>query len=668
MAVQQQLDAVLSAVGQGVLVLDSDFRVVRLNAAGRRLLDMPTALAEPGVPARDLVWHCAERGDFGPGDPAELTAEFLATLTLREAHAFEHHRPNRRVLAVRSQPVAGGGGVLAYSDETDFRHAVDDLHAANSTLERSVGDHAQTIARLSAAVEAVNGRVEEAVRDKARTLALVNHALRAAAGSLHAPARALLAGPLGPVERGHVGDLLRSLDSLRLILDDLGDLVRLESDEIRLLDSPFTVETVVGSALTALGEPAEERDITLLAEIDPAVPATVVGDAAWMRHVLVELVGRAVRDNYAADITLRVTPASLPDGRQGLRFAVGDTGPDAAEELRAWLTQGVPPLDAALKRQGWRGLGLHICRRIVGLMGGEIGVEPGGDEPGPDGTRVLWCTAALPALAEEPAAVTERQPLTILVVEDNPVNQRVNAWLLRKDGHRVAVVGDGREAVDLAARGGFDAVLMDLDIPGLDGIAATRAIRALPAPQGAVPIIAITSSALPDDIERCRAAGMDDHLPKPVNPAALARVLDRLTGPASGGASVGDGGGPSGEGDGADGGFDGGFDGGVLGALEAVIGRDKVLELVGDFLAHARDVEGQLAIARDLMDPTIFGAVTGELKTMAGTVGLTGVYQSAVALERAVRNGDEEGIGAQAAHLARQMAVGVERLRGQWAP
>ncbi|MBP2294218.1 PAS-domain containing protein [Azospirillum rugosum] len=660
MAVQQQLDAVLSAVGQGVLVLDSDFRVVRLNAAGHRLLDMPMALAEPGVPARDLVWHCAERGDFGPGDPAELTAEFLALLTLREPQAFEHHRPDRRLLTVRSQPVAGGGVVLAYSDETDFRHAVDDLHAANSTLERSVGDHAQTIARLSAAVEAVNGRVEEAVRDKARTLDLVNHALRAAAGSLHAPARALLAGPLGPVERGHVGDLLRSLDSLRLILDDLGDLVRLESDEIRLLDSPFTVETVVGSALTALGEQAEERDITLLAEIDPAVPATVVGDAAWLRHVLVELVGRAVRDNHAVDITLRVTPAGLPDGRQGLRFAVGDAGPDAAEELRAWLTQGVPPLDGALRRQGWRGLGLHICRRLVGLMGGEIG-----EEPGPDGTRVLWCTAALPALAEEPAAVAERPPLTILVVEDNPVNQRVNAWLLRKDGHRVAVVGDGREAVDLAARGGFDAVLMDLDIPGLDGIAATRAIRALPAPQGAVPIIAITSSALPDDIERCRAAGMDDHLPKPVNPAALARVLDRLTGPASGAAAAGDGAGGA-AGDGTDG-MEGGFDGGVLGALEAVIGRGKVLELVGDFLAHARDVEGQLAMARDLMDPTIFGAVTGELKTMAGTVGLTGVYQSAVALERAVRNGDEEAIDAQAALLARQMAAGVERLRGQWA-
>lgn len=669
MAVQEQLDAVLSAVGQGVLILDADFRVVRLNEAGRILLDLPAAMAEPGVPARELVWHCAERGDFGPGDPAELTAQFLALLSLPEPHAYEHRRPDRRVLTVRSRPVADGGVVLACSDETDFRYAVDDLHAANSTLERSVGEHAQTIARLSAALEAVNGRVEEAVRDKARTLALVNHALRAATGALLVPARALLAGPLGREERGHVGDLLRSLDALRLILDDLGDLVRLESDEIRLHEAPFTVETVVGSALTALGEAAEERAVTLVAEIDPAIPATVVGDAAWLRHVLVELVGRAVRDNRrdtpyddqsdggGMDITLRVGPAILPDGRAGLRFAVGDAGQDAADELRTWLTQGVPPLDSALRRQGWRGLGLHICRRIAGLMGGEIGVEDG-----PGGTSVLWCSAALPPIAEEgrpPDA--DRPSLTILVVEDNPVNQRVNAWLLRKDGHRVAVVGDGREAVDLAAKGGFDAVLMDLDIPGLDGIAATRAIRALPAPQGAVPIIAITSSALPDDIERCRAAGMDDHVPKPVNPAALARVLERLTGPAPGGPQAGDGAAvPAVESD--------GFDDGVLSALEAVIGRGKVLELVGDFLAHAQEVEGQLTIARDLMDPTIFGAVTGEMKTMAGTVGLTGVYQSAVALERAVRNGDDEGIDAQAAHLARQLASGVERLREQWVP
>lgn len=654
MAVQQQLDAVLGAVAQGILILDADFRVVQLNATGRALLDLPGPVAPPAAPARELVWHCAERGDFGPGDPAALTAKILALLSLPEPHAFDHHRPDGRVLAVRTRPLPDGGVVLAYSDETDRRHAADDLHAANLTLERSVGEHAHTIAHLSAALEAVNGRVEEAVRDKARTLALVNHALRMSTGALLQPARALLGGPLGAQERGHVAHLLRSLDSLRLILDDLGDLVRLESDEIRLDEAPFTVETVVGSVLTALGEAAEDRRIVLAADIDAAVPETVVGDAAWLRHVLVELVGRAVRDSEADVVTLRVSPALLPDGRDGLRFAVGDAGPDAAAEVRAWLTQGVPPLDGALRRQGWRGLGLHICRRIAGMMGGEIG-----EQDGPGGTSVLWCTAALPAIAEEAPSEVEHPSLTILVVEDNPVNQRVNAWLLRKDGHRVAVVGDGREAVELAAKGGFDAVLMDLDIPGLDGLAAARAIRELPAPQGAVPIIAITSSALPDDIERCRAAGMDDHLPKPVNPAALARVLVRLTGPAVGKAG-GDGAAPSDDND--------GFDDGVLGALDIVIGRGKVLELVGDFLAHAAAVEGQLATACDLMDPTIFAAITGDLKTKAATVGLTGVYQSAVALERAVRNADEEGIAAQAAHLVRQLATGVERLRAHWVP
>ncbi|WP_448205802.1 PAS-domain containing protein [Azospirillum sp. sgz302134] len=653
MAVHEQLDAVLAAVAQGVLVLGADLRVAHLNDAGRTLLDLPAHLAEPGAAARDLVWHWAERGDFGPGDPAELAAECMALLALPEPHAFEHHAPGRRVLAVRSRPLPGGGVVLAYSDETDYRHAVDDLHAANATLERSVGEHAHTIARLSAALESVNGRVEEAVRDKARTLALVNHALRASAGSMLEPARALLAGPLGHQERGHVGSLLRSLDSLRLILDDLSDLVRLESDEIRLDEAPFTVETVVGSVVSALGEVAEDRRLTLEADIDVAVPTTVVGDAAWLRHVLVELVGRAVRDTDADRVTLWVRPVELPDGRAGLRFAVGDAGPDAAEELRAWLTQGVPPLDGALRRQGWRGLGLHIGRRIVGLMGGEIGVEDG-----PAGISVLWCTAALTPITGETAPEVGRASLSILVVEDNPVNQRVNAWLLRKDGHRVAVVGDGREAVDLAAKGGFDAVLMDLDIPGLDGIAATRAIRALPAPLSAVPVIAITSSALPDDIERCRAAGMDDHLPKPVNPAALTRVLARLTSPAAA-APAGEGAtDPPDEGD--------GFDAGVLSALEDVIGRAKVLELVDDALAHARDAEGQLALARDLMDPTIFTAITGELKTIAGTVGLTGVYQSALALERALRGADEEAVAAQAAHLARQLAAGVDRLRDQW--
>lgn len=658
MAVQEQLDSVLAAVGQGVLVLDGDRRLVHVNEAGRALLDLPPPLAEPGTPARALVSFWAERGDYGRGDPAELTAEFLALFSLPEPHGFEHRRPDGRVLAMRSRPLPGGGVVLAFHDETDYRAAVDDLHAANLTLEHSVAEHAQTIARLTAAAEAAAARAEDVLRDKARTLALVNHALRVPVGAMMEPVRALLGAPLGPDERAQVSHLLRAVDALRLILDDLGDLARLEADEVRLDEAPFAVETVVGSVLAGMGEAAGERGVSLAAGIDPSVPAIVVGDAAWLRHVLIELVGRSVRDTDAGAVAVRVVPAVLPDGRDGLRFAVGDAGPDAADELEAWLGMGMPPLDGGLRRQGLRGLGLHIGRRIVGLMGGEIGVERS-----PDGTCTLWFTAALGSAAEDRPA-EDKPSLAILVVEDNPVNQRVNTWLLQKDGHRVTVVGDGREAVRLIAESGdgdadghagrFDAVLMDLDIPGLDGIAATRAIRALPGPNAAVPVIAITNSALPGDIERCRAAGMDDHLPKPVNPAALTRVLVRLTGRA---AAPGDAASPEAK---------DGFDSGVLGALERVIGRGNVQDLVGDFLAHARDLNGQLATARADGDLPALAAAAAELKTMAGTVGLTGLYETAVVLERVARDGHAGEAADLAALIARQLATGADRLRGQW--
>jgi CheY-like chemotaxis protein/signal transduction histidine kinase len=517
--------------------------------------------------------------------------------------------------------------------------AVADLHTASATLEQSVVAHAAEIARLTAALEAAEVRADEAVRAKTRTLAFMSQEIRVPVGAIIDAVRPLLAAPLGPAERERVSRILRSVGTLRLLLDDLADLARLEADEIRLEVAAFAVETVVGSAVSALREAADERGVRVEAFIDPAVPAKVVGDAAWLRHVLVDLLGMALRDSEGAVLTVRVTGVPLADGRQGLRFTVTEAGAGLVRELRAWIDDRGGRATVAGSRAAngtsGRGLGLHVCRRILGLMGGALGVEA-------DGT--VWFTVGADSNAASPATPRDRPSLSILVVEDNPVNQRVNAWLLEKDGHRVTVIGDGRQAVRLVATGGFDAVLMDLDVPGLDGIAATQAIRALGGPEALVPVIAITASALPEDIERCRAAGMDDHLPKPVNPAALSRVLDRLIEPDE----------PE---DVAE------FDPSVLSSLEGVLGAGRVRALVAEFLERADGLRTGLRHA----DAAAQADAAAELKKAAGSVGLGAVYRTAVALEHAAREGLIEA-ETLAITLDEQLARGAERLRGLIGP
>ncbi|NYZ11875.1 response regulator [Azospirillum sp. RWY-5-1] len=646
-ALAAQLDTVLAAVGQGVLVVAPDRRVLRINEPCRAILRLPPELATAGTPVADIARFCAQRGDYGPGDAEEQARALIALFDLNEPQSYDRSTPGGPAVTARSLPLPDGGVVITYTDETDYRHAVDDLHTAAATLEESVTDHAGDLERLTAALDVARHRAAEATRVKARTLALMNQELRIPVGGIVESVRALLTAPLGPQEQSHVSRILNSATALRLILDDLGDLARLEADEITLEAAPFSIETVVGSVLSAMAERAEETGLRLTGAVDTVVPELVTGDAAWLRHVLAELVALALRDTERGTIAVTVEPGLLPGMGLGVRFAVEGAGPEAVASLRTWLSDGPLPDDIAqTRRAGLRGLGLHICRRIVALMGGEMGASDA-EERG-----TLWFTAALPACPQVSAGPCARSRcLKILVVEDNPVNQRVNTWLLEREGHCVTVVGDGAQAVRAASDHSFDAVLMDLDLPGLDGIAATRRIRALDGPAGGVPIIAITGSALPMDIERCREAGMNDHLPKPVNPAALVRALTRLT---------------AGDGTGGAASADEVIDEVVLGALEGVIGRPTVVRLVAEFLERADAIGPELAAARRLLDIDALAGLAAELKGVAGSVGLTGVFETARLLDRLCRECRREEALDTAVLLARRLDQGCGRLRALW--
>jgi CheY-like chemotaxis protein len=268
------------------------------------------------------------------------------------------------------------------------------------------------------------------------------------------------------------------------------------------------------------------------------VPRRVLGDAVRLRQVLVNLVSNAVKFTSRGEVRVTVTRTSLPDGRDGLRLAVRDTGIGIPADRMGRLFQVFSQVDASTTRQyGGTGLGLAICKRLVGLMGGSIGVrsEPGvGSEFYVDLPCEEVPTGPAPLAADANAGPDEQAlayPLLVLLAEDNEINQMVAEHMLVALGYEVAIVDNGQRAIDAVAEARqagrpFDVVLMDVQMPVLDGLEASRRLVDLYAdPAGRPWIIAMTANAMQGDREQCLAAGMDEYLSKPIRAEDLATAL-----------------------------------------------------------------------------------------------------------------------------------------------
>ena len=404
---------------------------------------------------------------------------------------------------------------------------------AKAELERHHLDLEERIFARTAELARSKDAADAASRAKSAFLANMSHELRTPMNGIMGMTDLVLRRATDPKQIDWLKKSKASAQHLLSVINDILDISKIEAEQMTLEERNFSLTQVIDDSLLMQNEAAKARSLSLSREIDSGVPDLVCGDAMRLKQILINFIGNAVKFSERGQITVRAHVVEEDTLSILLKIEVADQGIGISPEQQVLLFQAFSQADTSTSRKyGGTGLGLTISRRIANLMGGDVGMS---SKEGHGST--FWATVRIRRAVHDrrvdarPETYSAREKLAhrfsgyrILVAEDDPLNQEVSALLLSDASLKTDLANNGQEALEMAGNGGYALILMDVQMPIMNGLDAARAIRRLPG-MSEIPILAITANAFNEDRDACLAAGMNAHVSKPIDPDAFYATL-----------------------------------------------------------------------------------------------------------------------------------------------